>query len=67
MKMKSAGKAKASLMESVEAGDVAAVRAAVAKGVGLLDDMEDTSPLAIAVEKGNAKRPVSWFTSYREA
>jgi uncharacterized protein len=55
MKKKPARKAKPSLMASVEAGDVAAVRAAVTEGSGLLDEMEDTSPLAIAVEKGNAK------------
>src|SRR6266550_1187079 len=43
-----------SVMKCVERGDVAGVRAAVADGAGLLDEMEDTSPLALAVEKGDA-------------
>jgi len=41
-------------MKCVERGDVVGVRAAVADGAGLLDEMEDTSPLALAVEKGDA-------------
>lgn len=51
MKKKSAFKQKPiSVMKAVAVGDVQAVEAAVAAGVGLLDDMEDTSPLAVAVE-----------------
>ena len=42
-------------MAAVESGNVAGVRAAVAAGVGLLDEMEDTSPLALAVEKNDVK------------
>lgn len=43
-----------SVMKCVERGDVAGVRAAVAGGAGLMDEMEDTSPLALAVEKDDA-------------
>jgi ankyrin repeat protein len=42
-------------MAAVESGDVEAVRLAVAAGAGLLDEMEDTSPLALAVEKDDAR------------
>src|SRR5215470_9209289 len=56
MKKESARKKKSiSVMKAVAAGDVKAVQAAVAAGVGLLDDMEDTSPLALAVERENIR------------
>lgn len=56
MKKKSASKKKPiSVMKAVAAGDVKAVQAAVAAGVGLLGDMEDTSPLAVAVENDDLK------------
>lgn len=42
-------------MAAVESGNVNAVRSAVTSGVGLLDEMEDTSPLALAVEKDDAQ------------
>ena len=45
----------ASVMAAVESGNVEGVRAAVAAGVGLLDEMEDTSPLALAVQKNDVK------------
>ncbi|HEY0551051.1 MAG TPA: ankyrin repeat domain-containing protein [Verrucomicrobiae bacterium] len=41
-------------MELVRAGDVAGVRKLVKSGVNLLDDMEDTSPLALAIENRDA-------------
>jgi len=44
-----------SVMAAVESGNVEGVRAAVAAGVGLLDEMEDTSPLALAVQKNDVK------------
>lgn len=56
MKKRKATKRKLpSVMAAVESGDVEAARAAVAEGVGLLDEMEDTSPLALAVEKDDAR------------
>jgi ankyrin repeat protein len=56
MKKKSTPKKKTiSVLKAVAAGDVKAVQAAVAAGVGLLDDMEDTSPLALAVENDDLK------------
>ena len=44
-----------SIMAAVESGNVEALRAAIASGAGLLDDMEDTSPLAVAVEKNDTE------------
>lgn len=46
---------KRSLMRLVKGGDTAGVRELVASGVDLLDEMDDTSPLAIAVEARNAE------------
>jgi ankyrin repeat protein len=50
---KRATKRRPSIIKCVETGDVETLRALVANGVGLLDEMEDTSPLAMAVEKRN--------------
>lgn len=52
---KKAKKPQSSIMKCVETGDTKALRSLVATGLGLLDEMEDTSPLAVAVEKGNTK------------
>lgn len=52
---KKAGKPRHSIMKCIETGDITALRSLVAAGAGLLDEMEDTSPLALAVEKGNAE------------
>ena len=48
-------KSQPSIMTYVETGDTKALRSLVATGAGLLDEMEDTSPLALAVEKGYVK------------
>jgi ankyrin repeat protein len=54
MKKKTSREKRPSVMAAVQAGDVKAVQAAVAAGVDLLNEMEDTSPLALAVEKNDA-------------
>ena len=54
MKKKSTRKQLPSMTAAVDSGDVEAVRAAIAAGSGLLDEMEDTSLLALAVERGDA-------------
>src|SRR5688572_11067919 len=46
---------KRSLMQLVAAGDAAGVRELVGSGAKLLDEMEDTSPLAVAIENRDTK------------
>jgi ankyrin repeat protein len=46
---------KRSLMKLVKVRDAAGVRALVDSGVKLLDEMEDTSPLALAIENRDAE------------
>lgn len=48
-------KTKRSLLQLVKTGDVAGVRALVDSGTNLLDEMEDTSPLALAVENHDSE------------
>jgi ankyrin repeat protein len=46
---------KRSLLQLVKAGDTGGVRELIESGVNHLDEMEDYSPLAIAVENRDAK------------